>query len=328
MKKVLLGLLVLVSTMFLMACNLKETKQYFATLDQIPSNGWTYYVVVKTKGGEITEVIWDAYNIKGDAYVAADAPTPATAMTKYQASVAGLYNMSTGLKWHEQADLITKNLIKTQDINARIPVPAGATITTEDFYTLVEKALASNPIPKGNYVDGYHFISNKNVNPVQKSAVRYWDPVKLEVVELAGYLQYTFAEYIVVNGSIAFAYFNTVNHGYKAAMDETNKIQKHAWDDDNNPETPAKNLTIIAPYTTAKPAVINTKNELGLSYGMKKPNGGNNYEYVEISKFAADYLVENQAFPALNADGKFDDVANVTITTSDYVALTEKLPKK
>lgn len=322
MKKLLLFVLTIISLVTLAGCSQNDYSYYFATTETNQDSTWVYYVVITKQGKKIVDAEWNAYNIAGD--------TLATkGLSKYEASVQGLYNMSqdpTKLKWHEQADLITNKLIKTQNINERIPVPAGATIGTGDFYSLAEKALANGPIPAGKYVDGYHFVSNKE-NAVTETTSNVYDPVKNIVLDPISFEQYTFANFIVVNGSIVLAYYNTTQSGYRLEMNENNKFIKYAWDNDNNPGTAPRNINIIASYASANPTLYKTKNQLGYSYGLKTPNGAGVSEYFEAVKIIGNYLVENQSFPETN-DNKFDGIAGVTITVSDYVELLNKVPLK
>ncbi|VEU82357.1 hypothetical protein [Acholeplasma hippikon] len=323
MKKLLLILLTIISVITLAGCSQNNYTYYFATAETNQDSAWVYYVVVTKKGNKIVDAEWNGYHIAGD--------TLATkGLSKYDASKAGLYNMSsdpTKLKWHEQADLITAKLIETQNYNDRIPVPAGATIGTGDFYALVEKALANGPIAKGKYQDGYYFFSNKE-NGTEKTSNNFYDPVKDVVIMGEAFNQYTFGTFIVVNGSIVLANYNTTQVGYRLKMNELNKIEKYAWDHDGNPETAPKSVSIIAPYNGQNPTKYLTKNQLGYSYGLKTPNGSSGLEYFEHAARIGEYLVENQTLPTLNNDGKFDDLAGVTITVSEYVQLLNQIPLK
>lgn len=311
MKKLLFVLLSVVSIAVLAACGPKEKSYYFATTEPTPDSSWVYYVVITKEGDEITEAVWDAYSVQGDTIAAGG-------RTKYQASVDGLYVMSsdtTKLKWHEQADLITNKLIETQSVNEREPIPAGATITTDDFYTLAEKALASDPIPAGEYVDGYHFLTNKDI-ATDKDFGKVYDAKNQKVINIGTEKTYSFGSVLVVNGTIVMSYFNCVHHGYRLQFDADGKKVVQ--------EVDGAKIAVMAEGSK----LYKTKNELGVSYVMKKPNGPGSFEYYEASATIAKYLVENQALPALNDADGFDDVAGVTIKTSEIVTLVNKLAKK
>ena len=184
--------------------------------------------------------------------------------------------MNSAIWWHEQADLLTDRLIETQNYNERIPVPAGATIASSDFYRLAEKALASEPISKGNYEDGYHFISLKDTATVRESA-NFYDETTNEVRASGSFDYYTFASVVVFNGRIVLAYYNSAYSAYHLSFDENGSIRKKLVDHDNNPETDDINLSVIENYHTASPTLYTTKNQLGNSYGMAAVSGG--FEY-------------------------------------------------
>jgi len=280
---------------------------------------WVYWVVVEKEGDKIVDVEWNAFNIQGDANATYKG------MDKYQASVEHIYNMrNDGLWWHEQAELLIDKLIETQDVNDRIPVPAGASIDSTDFYALVEKALASDPVEKGEYKDGYYFKTLKNEGE-EHASVNYWDPQTETVRSTGVWDAYTFGSFVVVNGRIVMAYYNNVFYGYRVQFNEQGKIVKQEVDIDNDPETPAVKLSVIAPYASATPTLYKTKNELGLSYGMSVVSGQK--EYDEQARLTGEYLVKNQMLPEVDENGDFDGVAGVTITASDFVNLWKMLPK-
>src|SRR5690606_41050398 len=134
---------------------------------------------------------------------------------------------------------------------------------------------------------------------------------------------YTFGSFVVVNGRIVLAYFNSAFKGYKAVVNAAGFVTKVDHDDDAETDT----ISLMADYTAANPKLLKTKNQLGTSYGMTgaSPIGK---DYFQQAKTAGDYLITNQEFPAVNDKGDFDSVAGVTITASDFVALWEELPKK
>ncbi|PKL24706.1 MAG: FMN-binding protein [Spirochaetae bacterium HGW-Spirochaetae-3] len=113
---------------------------YFAEESAFQSSGWKDQVTLEVKGGKIVSVSWNGINNKG----LADKKTEAA---------AGRYGMvkasKIGKEWHEQAAIVEKNLVATQNTGA--DAVSGATMGTKGFYDLVKAALASAPVPKGSY---------------------------------------------------------------------------------------------------------------------------------------------------------------------------------
>lgn len=100
-------------------------------------NGYRHFVEITVAGGKITAVNWDAY--KEDSQ-----------LTKKQESKNGTYVMTeTGKKWHEQAEILEGELIKTQNpskitydaASGKTDAYAGVSITISDFVTLSQQAL-------------------------------------------------------------------------------------------------------------------------------------------------------------------------------------------
>ncbi|MFA7643308.1 MAG: hypothetical protein WCY74_08520, partial [Sphaerochaetaceae bacterium] len=93
------------------------------------------------KDGNIVNVYWSAVNEAGDDKKAFD--------------MAGKYNMvkfgGAQAEWYQQAAAVENHLLATQDpkkisykdANGHTDDIAGATIHVNDFYALVEKALAA-----------------------------------------------------------------------------------------------------------------------------------------------------------------------------------------
>src|SRR5690606_32149584 len=112
---------------------------------------------------------------------------------------------------------------------------------------------------------------------------------------------------------------------YRVKFNEQGKIVKQEVDLDNDPETAPVKLNVIADYAGDSPKLYLTKNELGLSYGMSVVSGAE--EYDTQARLAGNYLVQNQSFPSLNDDNRFDGMTGVTIHTNDFVSLWQMLPK-
>jgi len=317
MKKGFFVVLFLIMAVALTACGQAESKFYFASQTPTDTSTWVYWVVVEKKGDKVVDAQWNAFHIEGDTN------TTYNGMDKVAASEAEIYNMNSDLWWHEQAELVIEKFIESNgDVNDRLPAPAGVSITTDEFYALAELALASDPIEKGDYEDGYYFETLK-ADATERASVSYWDPIKEEVVETGAFDYYTFGSFVVVNGRIVLAYFNSAFKGYKAVVNAAGFVTKVDHDDDA--ETPT--ISLMADYTAANPKLLKTKNQLGTSYGMTGASPiGKDYDAQAYA--AGDYLVDNQVFPETNEDGDFDDVAGVTITATDFFDLWKLVPTK
>ena len=134
---------------------------YFAQDDKYSSSGWKEQVVVEVKGGKIVNAIWNGVsNIAG----AAD---------KASYAAAGKYGMGKASKikaeWDVQAKAAAAYLVKTQDVNfakfdkdGKTDAISGATLTVSGFFGLAKKALASAPVAKGAYKDGWYYAEQKD----------------------------------------------------------------------------------------------------------------------------------------------------------------------
>ncbi len=128
---------------------------YFAQDDAFGKTGWKDEVVVAVSGGKIVKVQWNGVaNIAG----AAD---------KKAYAAAGKYGMAKAAKageWDKQAAAAEAWLVKTQDVgfakfdkDGKTDAITGASLTTKGFLALVNKALASAPVAKGSYKDGWYY---------------------------------------------------------------------------------------------------------------------------------------------------------------------------
>ncbi len=128
---------------------------YFAQDDNFSSSGWRDQVIVTVAGGKITKVVWNGVpNLPG-------------ASDKKSWAASGKYGMKKVAKageWDVQAAAAEAWLVKTQDVgfskfdkNGKTDAITGATMTTQGFLALVNKALASAPVAKGAYKDGWYY---------------------------------------------------------------------------------------------------------------------------------------------------------------------------
>ena len=121
-----------------------------------PKSGWKEQVVVTVSGGKITQVEWNGVSNLGVA-------------DKKTVAAAGAYGMKKaskiGAEWDQQAAAAEAYLVKTQNVkfskfkpNGSTDAISGATMNVKGFFDLVNKALASAPVPKGTYKrDGWYF---------------------------------------------------------------------------------------------------------------------------------------------------------------------------
>lgn len=118
-------------------------------------NDWKYNVTITVSGGEITDVEWNGANIEGGK-------------DKITLSADGEYKMvefgDAVAEWHEQAELVEKYLLESQDptdvnIDAEGNTDdiAGVTMGVSDFFDLAQEALNKGPIAKGDFKDGYYY---------------------------------------------------------------------------------------------------------------------------------------------------------------------------
>ncbi|HPM72601.1 MAG TPA: FMN-binding protein [Spirochaetales bacterium] len=163
---------------------------YFAEEAAFPSSGWKYQVVLQVKGGKIVSATWNGINALG----LEDKKTIAS---------SGRYGMvkasKLGKEWHEQAAVVEKYLVDTQDLSfAKYTTPAGNTdaisgvsIHVKEFFDLAKAAVAAGPVAKGSYKkDG-------------------WFYAKAAAFDKSGYM--TTVLITVVNGRVVSANWNALN---------------------------------------------------------------------------------------------------------------------
>lgn len=170
-----------------------EDGVYFAR-DEIGAS-WTYFVIVTVDGGKITDAYWGGTNFvpKGDKRVLSENGT----YGMVQFGGAQSY-------WYEQAEAAEAWLIENQDPTAfeslytdeeghtdALTTDGGASVSIHvvEFFTLVEEALASDPVPAGEYGD------TPVVTAMGEPSENGWQEL---------------AEFIVVNGTIVAVDFDAM----------------------------------------------------------------------------------------------------------------------
>ena len=143
---------------------------YFAQEDEFPESGWKSMVTLEVKDGKIVAVDWNAASKNGG-------------LDKKQASEQGFYPMVAAggaqSEWHEQAAAVEAYLLETQDPTAieykddegHTDAISGVSIHVNDFYGVVEKALAAGPQERGPYKDGAYSAEEDEFNKGWKGTV-------------------------------------------------------------------------------------------------------------------------------------------------------------
>lgn len=195
-KRILLVVMALMlAVSMLVGCSAAKYKDgvYFAKGEY--SNGWRGFVVVTVEKGKITDAYWGGTNVvpQGDKRVISE---------------NGGYDMVTyaGAKsqWFEQAKACEDWLIKNQDPakfdslisdeegrTAALTTDSGASVSihVSEFFALAAQALASEPVPAGQY--GETRVVTAKGEPSDKG----WQDL---------------AEFIVVNGTIVSANYDSL----------------------------------------------------------------------------------------------------------------------
>lgn len=195
MKKTLLIVMALVLTISMFAgCSASKYKDgvYFAQGEA--SQGWVPFVTVSVEKGKIVSAYWSATGVvpSGDKRIL---------------SQDGAYPMvASGAKseWYEQAKAAEDWLVKNQDPTkfdslysdseghtAALKTDSGASVSIHvmEFFKMVSAALASAPVPAGQY--GTTTVVTAKADPDDKG----WQEV---------------AEFIVVNGTIVSANYDGI----------------------------------------------------------------------------------------------------------------------
>jgi len=160
MKKSIAALMVLFAVFTVVSVGAQAKLKdgfYFAEEVAFQSSGWKYQVVLQVKGGKVVSATWNGINNKG-------------LEDKKTESAAGRYGMvkisKLGKEWHEQAAVVEKYLIDSQDVafskyttaEGNTDAITGASIHVKEFFDLVKTALDSAPVAKGTYKkDGWFY---------------------------------------------------------------------------------------------------------------------------------------------------------------------------
>jgi major membrane immunogen (membrane-anchored lipoprotein) len=134
------------------------------------SKGWKYTASLTVINGYIVAADWNGININGGK-------------DKDTLSKDGEYGLvakgGAQAEWHEQAQKAEAYLLEKQDPTAisykddegHTDDIAGVSINVKEFFKLAEKALAKDPIPVGQYNDGFYHAEQKEFN--EKTGWKY-----------------------------------------------------------------------------------------------------------------------------------------------------------
>lgn len=208
-KRILLVVMALMlAVSMLVGCSAAKYKDgvYFAQGET--SNNWRPYVVVTVEKGKIVDAIWSATNTVPQGDKVAISENGGYGMVAYGAAKS---------EWHEQAKAAEDWLVKNQDPakfdslytdeeghTAALTTDSGASVSihVSEFFALAAQALASEPVPAGQY--GETRVVTAKGEPSDKG----WQDL---------------AEFIVVNGTIVSANYDSLyTNEYVAEGDGAN----------------------------------------------------------------------------------------------------------
>jgi len=208
-KRILLVVMALMlAVSMLVGCSAAKYKDgvYFAQGET--SNNWRPYVVVTVEKGKIVDAIWSATNTVPQGDKVAISENGGYGMVAYGAAKS---------EWHEQAKAAEDWLVKNQDPakfdslytdeeghTAALTTDTGASVSihVSEFFKLAAQALASEPVPAGQY--GETRVVTAKGEPSDKG----WQDL---------------AEFIVVNGTIVDANYDALyTNAYVAEGDGAN----------------------------------------------------------------------------------------------------------
>lgn len=265
-----------------------EDGVYFAQEDAFASSGYKYFVVLTVADGKISDAKWGGTNIQPLG-------------NKKTLSEDGKY----GMDWHSQAVAAEKWLIENQDPalfddkytddeghTDALETDAGTAVSIHvvEFFDLAKKALASDPVAKGEYTTPDDFVALSTI-PVDKNDPAY-KPENAWEYRL---------DLIIVNGTIMDSNMNAVFDGeFSDATTKFYKVDKEGKPDEKAPLS---------------------KKELGLDYGI---DWAGNAEKVDA------FVEESQKFEVNYTDdkGHTDTITGVSIHVNEYEELFKEATGK
>jgi major membrane immunogen (membrane-anchored lipoprotein) len=181
------------------------------------SNDWRPYVVVTVEKGKIVDAFWSATNTVPQGDKVAISENGGYGMVAYGAAKS---------EWHEQAKAAEDWLVKNQDPakfeslysdaeghTTALTTDSGASVSihVSEFFTLAAQALASEPVPAGQYGE------TRVVTVAGEPSEQGWKDL---------------AEFIVVNGTIVYANYDALYSKEYVAEGENANAQYFKVDGD------------------------------------------------------------------------------------------------
>jgi hypothetical protein len=306
MKKLFALFAILTLAVVLAGCG-KKTEYYFAVADE-PGNGYIYYAILEKKGDKIVSATWDGYHIDGGEASKCAGVTKADCGSDY-----GMEARATKGEWNEQAKAVTDWVVENNSLDVTFDADnvaeeiSGATIHSKEFFDLAEEALENGPVAKGEFENGFFYVEGDKADKtytIKKSAVDATvtkDSDADTVVWTETRKAYSFATFIVVNGTIVHADFNAANVNWT---------------------TDANGLVELNEAGDAPATKFLTKDVSKDNYGMQKASSLNaNGEWYKQAQRIEAFLLENQGLDDVTVkdDNKTDDITNVTMKVNGYV---------
>ncbi len=206
---------------------------YFVQEDGFASSGYKYFVVLTVENSAITDAYWGGTNIVPQGNKRTDSENG-----NYPMVAAG----GAAADWHVQAEAAEVWLLENQDPAAfeefytdeeghtdELQTDAGTQVSihVSEFFSLAEKALASDPVPAGEYETPEDYVATAEF-PAEDNGWSYK------------------GEFIVVNGTIVDALFNAAFEG--EFSEETAGYFNIGADGNPNPESPSSKLELEEAY--------------------------------------------------------------------------------
>ncbi len=330
MKKLLLIVTALFIAISVSACKKEEEGtfekadgQYFAIAEE-PANSYVYWTIVTIENKKITDVEWNGYHIDGGA-------VNCLGDNKYNCSKDGNYQMvergGASAPWYEQVDDVTDYIVENQTIKADLTFDdhgvvdeiSSVSIHSIELFDLIDEALAGEPVPEGDYTDGYYYFETD----LTEKTVTYAKPVsegsdQYETFEET-FDTSTFATFLVVNGTIVLADFNARHDAYEYVMEDDSFATYVYGQDEEGDDLEAKivdgTFNEDGDFVPTKKYL--TKDSAGDWYGMsQRPN---TVEWDEQVEYVEAKLLEDQSLSV--TDNTFDDVSEATIHVDALIQL-------
>lgn len=142
MKRPLFVFAIAVFCVSILAAQTYKDGLYFAQ-DNGYANNQKNQLVLEVKGGKITSANWNLLSLG--------------AGTQDLKSIAKAGQVAGAVTWVNNATLVENALVSSQNVNAATVAGVPSNFNVAPFFDLAKKALASDPVAKGAYKDGWYF---------------------------------------------------------------------------------------------------------------------------------------------------------------------------